>query len=351
MKKNTALFVLLLFAVSQGAFAQRTIIGKVTNSEDGLGMPGVSVVVKGTTTGMATDAVGNFSLIVPNNSAIIVVSFMGFKSVEILVGTQTWFDITLMPDAQVLGDVIVEARRIPPPEKVEIGLGIQRDPKTLTTSIQSISGDELRRAGDSNFLSALNGKIAGVEIKKANSGPGGSTLITAIRGEKSFSLPSNVLIVLDGVPMTNKRVGDPRFDTGDGLSQLNPDDVENVTVLKSANAAILYGSAGANGAILITTKKVNTVSQNAYTQQGASGQRTIMGKVIGGEEGNGISGVTVVVKGTSTIALTDRDGNFALKVPNDATLIVFCMGFRTVETPIENKTWYEITLQPEINYD
>ena len=106
MKKIATLLALLLVAISQGAFAQRTITGKVINAEDGLGMPGVPVLVKGTTTGTATDFDGNFSLNVPND-AIIVVSFMGFKTVELPVGTQTLFDITLQPDAIAFGDVVV----------------------------------------------------------------------------------------------------------------------------------------------------------------------------------------------------------------------------------------------------
>jgi TonB-dependent SusC/RagA subfamily outer membrane receptor len=223
-------------------------------------------------------------------------------------------------------------------------MGIQRDKKTLTVAIQTISGDELRSAGDQNFMNALNGKIAGLQVYSANSGPG-SSISVDMRGSKAIG--GRMLYALDGVPMTNNRITGSPYDYGDGLSQININDIESITVLKSANAAILYGSAGANGAILITTKKVNVTPQNT-TSQSALGQRTIMGKVIGGEDGHGISGVTVVVKGTSTIALTDRDGNFALKVPNDAIIIVMCMGFRTVGIPIENKTWYEIMLQPEI---
>jgi hypothetical protein len=115
MRKITTLLALLLFAVTQGAFAQKTITGKVISSEDELGMPGVPVVVKGTTVGTATDIDGNFTLSVPNDAATIVVSYMGYKTVELPVGTQTRFDITLDPDAIALGDVVVTA------------LGIQRE--------------------------------------------------------------------------------------------------------------------------------------------------------------------------------------------------------------------------------
>lgn len=252
MKKITILLLLLLLAVSQGAFAQRTITGKVIGGEEGPGMSGVAVVVKGTTTGTATDVDGNFTLNVPN-SATIVVSFLGFRPVELTVGNQNRFDIVLRPDDRLLEDVIVKARNVPI-ERVETALGIQRDKKTLTYSLQQVSGAEMRKAQDPNFMNSLNGKVAGLDAKKVNSGPGGST-IALIRGYKSFTGDSAPLYVIDGVPMTNRGGVRGNVDEGDSLSQLNPDDIESVTVLRGANAAILYGSEGANGVILITLKK------------------------------------------------------------------------------------------------
>ena len=339
MKKVITLFALLLFAVSQGAFAQRTILGKVISEKDRLPMPGVNVVVKGTTTGTTTDAAGNFSLIV-SNDATIVVSFMGYKSVEILVGNETLFNITLQTDVNVLGDVVVRGNRnivIPPERAVVTSMGVVRDKISLTYSIQSISNEELVRASaglpTEDVMTVLNGRIAGVQVSQ------GGTI--NIRGQKSFNYPSLALYVLDGVPMGNIP---PRID---------PILIESVTVLKSANAAILYGSEGANGAVLITTVKANTISQDASTQkatsQSISAQRTIIGKVTNDKNGRSMSGVSVIVKGTTDSTSTDRDGNFVFKVPNDAIIIVSFRGFKTVEMPIENKTsWYEITLQPEI---
>ena len=245
MRKITTLLVLLFFAVSQGAFAQRTITGKVVSSEDELGMPGVPVVVKGTTVGTATDIDGNFTLNVPNG-AIIVVSFMGYRTIELPVGNQTQFNVTLQPDAIALGAVVVTA------------LGIQREAKTLTYSAQQVSGAEMMKAQDMNFMNALSGRAAGLEIKQAASGAGGSTK-TVLRGAKSFSGDSQPLYVIDGVPMVNRVQGSSGLwqsvDQGDGLSSLNPEDIESISVLKGANAAILYGSQGANGVIMITTKK------------------------------------------------------------------------------------------------
>ena len=230
MKKNITFFALLLFAVMQGAFAQITITGKVINEEDGLAMPGVSVVVKGTTTGMATDTDGSFTLNVPND-ATIVVSFMGFKSVELLVGTQTQFDVTLQTDVNVLGNVVVTETRnrvIPPERAVVTAMGIVRDIMSLPYSIGLVSRADIERFGG-DVMAAINAKVPGF-----NNGQ--------MRGQKSFNFPRGALWVLDGVPI------------GTEPPIINVEDIESITVLKSANAAILYGSQAANGAVIITLK-------------------------------------------------------------------------------------------------
>ena len=216
-------------------------------------MPGVSVVVKGTPKGTVTDRGGNFVLKAPND-ATIVVSFTGFKPVEIQIENHAWYEITLQIDVQVLDGVVVTARRIPPLEKVKTAMGIERDKKTLPYALQTISGDDLRKAGDTNFMVALRGKVAGLNVGTSNSGPGSSTFVN-IRGAKSFGGGGQPLYVLDGIPIVNNRIGGGAYDNGDGLSQINIYDIESITVLKGANATTLYGSAGANGVILITTKK------------------------------------------------------------------------------------------------
>ena len=260
MRKITILLALLLFAVSQGAFAQRTITGTVISSEDGLGMPGVTVMVKGTTIGTATDINGNYSLNVPND-ATLVVSFMGFRSVEMAVGSQTRINATLEPDVLTLGDVVVTA------------LGIQRETKTLTYSAQQVSGAEMMKAQDINFMNALSGRAAGVEINQTASGVGGSTR-AVLRGTKSLTSVSTPLYVIDGVPMVNRSSGSVGLwggtDLGDGLSSLNPDDIESMSILKGANAAVLYGSQGANGVILITTKKGQAGTTNISISSSAT---------------------------------------------------------------------------------
>jgi len=240
MKKNIILFALLLFSASQGAFAQRLITGKAINGEDGLPMPGVSVVVKGTTTGMVTDKDGNFALRVPDE-AIIVVSFIGFKPVQIPIGYNTQFTITLQPDAVLLGDVVVTARRNQR-ERVVTAMGIERDPKTLPYALSYISGDDIIKVPSSNFLDALIGKVPGAQFYKTEFG---STRIY-LRGITSFGGIGPPLYVLDGIPIDR---------SGDIVDMINIYDIESVTVLRGANAAILYGSAGVNGAVLITTKR------------------------------------------------------------------------------------------------
>ena len=256
MKKTIILLVALLFAAMQGAFAQRTITGKVIDAEDGLDMAGVYVVVKGTLRGTSTDNNGNFTLTVPND-AIIVFSFIGFKTVELPVENQTRFNITLQVDANVLGNVVVRETRnhvIPPERAVVTAMGVVRDKVALTFSIHSISGEEINRAREMNFLFTLRDMIPGVNVSytdEYNRGKLGDPIELTLRGIKSWSDSGAALLVVDGVPM-GRLNGDLNSNF---FWSLNPNDIENVTVLKSANAAILYGSDGANGVILIELKK------------------------------------------------------------------------------------------------
>jgi len=248
VKKHTIVIVLLLFTVLQGAFAQRIISGKAISGEDGLAMPGVSVVVKGTTIGMTTDKDGNYALRVPDNAMVIVVSFMGFKTAEIPIGnfTYTQYNITLQPDAIALGDVVVTATRKNQREKVITAFGFERDPRSLPYALSHISGEELRKTSPSNLISALAGKVPNLNIYTVNTGAG-STSFASLRGITSFSGPIPLLYVIDGIPLRRSMEED--------LSWLDIENIESVTVLRGANAAMLYGSDGSGGAILITTKR------------------------------------------------------------------------------------------------
>ena len=251
MKKATILFALLLFAVSQGTFAQRTITGRAIDAEDGIGIPGVSVVVKGTTTATRTNAVGNFSLIVPNNRATIIVSFIGFKTVEVPVGSYSQFDIKLEPDPVTLGEVVVTARRNHR-ERVVTAMGIERDIKSLPYVVYHFSGDEIRKTGHHHVLNALVGKVPNFTVIRWGQGAGAPLVAYGRLGLIR-------LYVINGMPI-QLGVETDRFNrvinvTNDVISWISLDIVESIIVLPSANATMLYGSMGSGGAIVITTKK------------------------------------------------------------------------------------------------
>ncbi|MBW8324264.1 MAG: SusC/RagA family TonB-linked outer membrane protein [Prolixibacteraceae bacterium] len=224
---------------------KKTIKGIVTD-ENGEVIPGVSVLVKGTTVGTITNFNGAYSLEVPADARIVTFSFVGMKSQDTDIAGRTEINITLVSETIGVDEVVVTA------------LGIQRDKKTLTYSSQQVSGDEMLKSKDINFMSSLSGKSAGLEIRKSVSGAGGSTR-TVLRGSKSLSQLSEPLYVIDGIPMVNRKGAQSSVyggtDEGDGLSQINPEDIESISILKGSNAAVLYGSQGANGVVIITTKK------------------------------------------------------------------------------------------------
>jgi TonB-linked SusC/RagA family outer membrane protein len=250
---------LSLFSVAQ----TREIRGTVT-SEKGP-VVGASVIVSGETTGTSTNNDGNFSLRIPSGKASLVVSSVGYATKQVAVsGNESQINITLEEAKSELQEVVVTA------------LGIKRERKSLTYATQQIDGDEITKAGNTNFMNALSGKVAGVNISVSNSGAGGSTK-AVLRGNKSLNGTSEALYVIDGVPMVNNKGGQPGSyggtDGGDGLSAINPADIESVTILRGASASILYGSQGANGVVLITTKKgragkiaIDFSSTNAFDQ-------------------------------------------------------------------------------------
>lgn len=223
--------------------AQRTVTGNVAGS-DGSPLIGVNVSEQGTTSGTITDIDGNFSLSV-NDGASLIISYLGYTTQTIAVGNQSTVSVVL-DEGVALDEVVVTA------------LGIKREAATLTYAQQTVEGDELTMARDINFLNSLSGKAAGVEIQKSSGGAGGSTRVV-LRGDKSLSGSSEPLFVIDGIPMANNKGSQGGMwdgvDGGDGMSQLNPDDIASISVLKGSNAAALYGSQGANGVVLITTKQ------------------------------------------------------------------------------------------------
>ncbi|GGB80783.1 SusC/RagA family TonB-linked outer membrane protein [Dyadobacter sediminis] len=231
---------------SRKSNAEKTITGKVTD-EGSIGLPGVSVIVKGTTTGTISDSEGRYSLAVQDDATTLIFSYVGYLSEEIAIGNRMAVDVVMKPDARNLNEVVITA------------LGIKQESKRLGYAVQEIKGSELDKARETNFVSGLAGKVAGVQVMSSPSGIGGSARIT-IRGDKSLDINKNQpLFVIDGVPITNALTGSSgrdfqELDYGNGASLINPDDVESMTVLKGANASALYGSRGANGVIVITTK-------------------------------------------------------------------------------------------------
>jgi TonB-linked SusC/RagA family outer membrane protein len=244
--KRTMLLLLFLFLIcSTSVFAQeRTVTGSVKDSK-GESLAGVTVLVKGTTTGALSDMGGKYSIKV-TPGATLVFSFIGYATQEIAAGNQSVIDVVLTESVQALAEVVVTA------------LGIERSTKSMQSAITKVSGANLTQARENNFGAAIEGRIAGVNVTKANTGPAGSSRVI-IRGNKSLGGDNQPLYVVDGIPMDNTNFGQSGVwggtDNGDGLSSINPDDIESITVLKGANAAALYGSRGGFGVINITTKK------------------------------------------------------------------------------------------------
>ncbi len=238
-------FLIIFFL--QGFSQTRTVTGKVINATDRTEVPAATVTIKGTSVTTTTATDGSFSISVPAGNVTLIITSVGFDSKQtVITANDKTVSIELSQDKKQLDEVVVTA------------LGIKREKKALTYATQQIGGDELRKAANMNFVDALSGKAAGFDIKVSNSGAGGSTK-AVLRGNKSLLGLSEALYVIDGVPMANNKGGQPDSyggtDGGDGLSAINPNDIESVNVLRGANAAILYGSQGANGVIIITTKK------------------------------------------------------------------------------------------------
>lgn len=242
--KNRMFLLVGMMLISCGMMAQK-VSGTVTSSDEGTPLPGVSVVVKGTTNGTFTDAEGKYS-VNAESSAILVFSFVGYTTEEMLVGNKTTIDLSLVPDIQSLQEVVVTA------------LNIKKESKKLGYAVSTVKVDELVQNRTNNVMTSLEGKVAGLNIAPPSAGASSSNRIR-LRGQASFNGFSNSpLIVINGLPMDqNARSaegGGSPTDQGDALSQLNQDDIESITVLKGSTAAALYGNRAVNGAILINTK-------------------------------------------------------------------------------------------------
>lgn len=245
-------FLLLSFASFEVLAQERSITGKVTSAEDGSGLPGVNVILKGTTTGTVTDIDGNYKLTVPSDGGTLIYSFIGLVSQEVEMGSRSVIDIQMVSDITQLSEVVVTAQ------------GLERESKSLGYSVETVSSDKVQGVAEPDPLRALSGKVPGVNINANSGAPGSSTKIT-IRGNSSLLNDNQPLFVVDGVPYNNDFITSSGVNPGTGgltgggafssrMADLDPNNIESISVLKGGAAAALYGSRAANGVVLITTK-------------------------------------------------------------------------------------------------
>lgn len=226
---------------------EEQITGTVTDAENDRPLPGVNISVKGTTTGTSTDSEGNFDLTVPTLNDTLMFSFIGYQTQQVPINNRTSIAVQLTSQALTGDEVVVTA------------LGISRESRSLGYSTAKVSPEDFSVNRTGNFMNALQGQVAGVNIESVASGPGGSSRVR-IRGQSSFGGNNSPLIVVDGVPISNEGnhaaiATDGETDGGDGLGSINQDAIESMTVLKGAAAAAMYGSRAKDGAIIITTKR------------------------------------------------------------------------------------------------
>lgn len=275
-----------LIVISPSKSAQeRKVTGRVTSVLESEGIPGVNVMVKGSSSGTITDLEGNYAVNATGENPVLVFSYVGYITEEVEVGTQSVIDVVLNESLESLAEIVVT------------GLSIERDKESLGYSVSQVSGDEVNTVKGDNFANALSGKVAGLQITKSSTGVGGSSRVV-LRGVSSMLGNNRPLFVIDGIPMPAGFSGgnNPSTDGGDALGDINAEDIESISVLKGAGAAAVYGSRGANGVILISTKKGSLGSgiglsfnssytsesplvwpdfQNVYGQGGLKGQYPI----------------------------------------------------------------------------
>ncbi|WP_460892524.1 SusC/RagA family TonB-linked outer membrane protein [Rufibacter soli] len=260
MKKLYTMLTLFLAICSMGDLAaqDRQISGRVLSASDGTPVIGASVVVKGTTVGTNTDASGAYTISVPPTASTLVVSFIGFAAQEVAIGGRTSIDIKMQPDVQQLKEVVVTA------------FGREQEKRTLGYSVQEVGAGEIAQTQNPNVVNSIQGRVAGVQVLGTGGSPGAGSRIQ-IRGINSLSPTANnqPLFVIDGIPISNETISGnqlpsagsnavnsaEQFAFTNRAADINPDDVESMTVLKGAAATALYGLRAANGAIIITTKK------------------------------------------------------------------------------------------------
>lgn len=238
---------LIVLTKNKDALQELTVSGKITDI-DGNSLPGVNIVEKGTTNGAVSDLDGNYTITVSSPNSILSFSYVGYLTEEVEVGSRTTIDMELVQDIMALDEVVVTA------------LGMKREKKALGFAAQEIGENDLSASREASISSYLTGKVAGVQVSKTAGGAGSSTNVV-IRGNSSLSGDNQPLYVVDGVPIINfsnnhsaSSIASADLDYGDGIGELNPQDVQSMNVLKGPAATALYGSRGANGVVIITTK-------------------------------------------------------------------------------------------------
>ncbi len=242
MMKKFLFFVFFSASFLMSFAQERTISGVVTSESDGEAIPGVSVIVKGTTVGTMTDINGKYSILIKPDTKVLVFSYIGMKTREVEIGTSNTINVALENEATGIDEVVVTA------------MGIKKEKKSLGYSVENVGSEELTEGNQTNIVNALQGKVAGVSITNSGGAPGASSVIM-IRGGNSLSGDNQPLFVVDGIPIDNSTVaGELVANSNRGLD-LNSEDIESVSILKGPAAAALYGIKAANGAVIITTKK------------------------------------------------------------------------------------------------
>jgi TonB-linked SusC/RagA family outer membrane protein len=248
MKRKTFQLLLLFALLPFSLLAQKTVTGTVVD-DTGFPLPGVTVVIVGTTTGTITDVNGGYSLEVPDNDVVLQFSFIGMETQKIPVGDKAKINVTLAPASIAVNEVVVT------------GLGIKREEKSLGYSVGKVKGEDMNNVAQDNVLNSLSGKVSGVSVNSTGASPG-SSVSMVIRGASSLAGDNQPLFVIDGVPVNNslssnisEMGGQNVVDYGNAISDLNAADIESISILKGPSAAALYGSRAGNGVVLITTKK------------------------------------------------------------------------------------------------
>lgn len=245
------LFLFFAALVAQPVFAQTSVRGQITD-ETGSALPGVNILLKGTTIGTTSDGNGSYSLEVRGDNPVLVFSFIGYENQEVVVGNQSVINVSLVPSVESLAEVVV------------IGYGVQRQ-EAVTGSVASISGDVMRDVPSGNITQALQGRLPGVEFAQTSTQPGATSRIR-IRGTRSLTATNDPLIVLDGIPFVGS------------ISDINPNDIKSIDILKDASATAIYGSRGANGVILVTTNKGKKGEKARVSYNGFHGAKQVFSK-------------------------------------------------------------------------